>query len=118
MHNDPQKSSFKSSSRHIVFAPPFSRKLPKETETPRNSLSMRILHGTSLLSGFYSATMPVNSRKKGVCLQNLGGGAPMAQVCQPIKTNGQWDSTNPRRMGVNGSRTRSGSEHDDPSRPR
>ena len=74
LHNDPQKSSSPSSSWHLLFAPPFSRKPPKEAETPRNSLSWTILQGTSLFSRFYGATLPVNSRKQGICLQNRGGG--------------------------------------------
>jgi hypothetical protein len=57
-------------------APPSSRKLPEVAETPRNSLSWTILQGTSLLSGFYSATLLVTSRKQGISLQNMGGGTP------------------------------------------
>jgi hypothetical protein len=41
---------------------------------PRNSISWNILQGTSLFSRFYSATLPVNSRKQGICLKNTGGG--------------------------------------------
>ena len=62
--------------RHVLFASPFSRKRPTEAETTRNSLSWTILQGTSLLSRFYGATLPVNSRKQGICLQNRGGGVP------------------------------------------
>ncbi len=72
-HNDSQKSFFKSSTRYILFARSFSRKLPVEAETSPNSLSRRILQGTSLLSGFYSATLSVTSRKQGICIQNTGG---------------------------------------------
>jgi hypothetical protein len=60
--------------RQVLFAPLFTWKLPKEAKTSRNSLSWTILRGTSLLSGFYSATAPVNSRKQGTCLQDRVGG--------------------------------------------
>jgi hypothetical protein len=40
---------FKSSSRHVLFAPPVSQKQPEEAETSRNSLSWKILQGTPLL---------------------------------------------------------------------
>jgi hypothetical protein len=33
---------------HVLFALPFSRKLPKEAEIARNSLSWTILQGTLL----------------------------------------------------------------------
>jgi hypothetical protein len=35
--------------RHVLFLPLFSRKLPAEAETARNSLSWTILQGTPLL---------------------------------------------------------------------
>jgi len=62
---------------------------PRESkclESSRNSLSWTILQGTSLLSGFYSATMPVTSRKQGICLQNRGGGTRSSKVrpCLPL----------------------------------
>ena len=58
----------------VLFAPPAIRKLSAEAKTARNSLSWTILQGTSLLSRFYRATIPINSRKQGICLQNTGGG--------------------------------------------
>jgi hypothetical protein len=85
LHSDPQKSSIKLSSRHVLFAPPFSRKRSTEAKTPRNSLSWTILQGTSLFSRFYSETLPVNSRKQGICLQNMGGGA-RCWMCSPVCT--------------------------------
>jgi hypothetical protein len=60
--------------RHLLFAPLFSRKRLGEAETARNSLSWNILQGTSLFSRFYSATLPVSSRKQVICIQNRGGG--------------------------------------------
>jgi hypothetical protein len=57
-----------------VFMPRSSRRLLAEEGIARNSLSWKILHGTSLFSRFYGATMPVSSRKQGICLQNMGGG--------------------------------------------
>ena len=57
-----------------------SRKLPTEAESPHNSFSWKILQGTSLFSRFCSATMPASSRKQGICLQNRGGGTPMASL--------------------------------------
>jgi hypothetical protein len=61
-----------------VFSPgtllPTSRMLLAEAESAHNSLSWTILQGTSLFSRFYSATIPVNSRKQGFCVQNRGGG--------------------------------------------
>jgi len=73
-HNNPQKSSFKPSSRHLLFAPFSSRKRPTEAKTSRNSLSWTILQGTSLFSIFYSATLPVNPTKQRLCVQSRGGG--------------------------------------------
>jgi hypothetical protein len=57
-----------------VLVLPSSLKLPVEAETSCNSLSWTILHGTSLFSRFYGATISVSSRKQGICLQNMGGG--------------------------------------------
>ncbi len=72
-HNNPQKLSLQSS-RHVLFAPPSSRKRPIEAETARNSFVRNILQGTSLFSIFCSATLPVNSRKQRFCVQSMGGG--------------------------------------------
>jgi hypothetical protein len=66
--------------RHYHFPPRFSQKLPEEAETARNSLFWNILYGTSLLSIFCSETMPVTSRKQGICLQNTGGGTRWSSV--------------------------------------
>jgi hypothetical protein len=82
-HNGYWKSSFKSLSRHVLLAPLFVRNLPIEAETPRNSLSRRILQRTSLLSGFCSVQLPVNPRKQGICLQNMGGGTPSIRAHRP-----------------------------------
>ena len=73
-HNDSQKSSFQSSSRHVLFVPLFSRKPPTEAKTARNSLSWKILQGTSLFSIFCSATLPVTQRQQGFYAQSMAGG--------------------------------------------
>src|ERR1035437_5137548 len=54
-HNDP-RSLPSNIVRHVLFAPPVSRKPPEVAKKSRNSLSWRILQGTSLFSIFYSAT--------------------------------------------------------------
>ena len=75
LHNNPQKLSLKSP-RRLLFTPLFSRKRLEEAKTSRNSFARNILQGTSLFSIFCSATLPVTSRKQGICLQNMGGGTP------------------------------------------
>ena len=89
-HNNSQKSSFKSSSPHVLFAPHFSRERAAEAETPRNSLSWRILQGTSLFSRFYSATLPVTLRKQGICLQNRGGGVGIPSLPRRVPRSRTW----------------------------
>ena len=76
--------------RRVLFAPSFSRKLPEEAETPRNSLSWRILQGTSLFSRFYSATLPVTLRKQGICLQNRGGGVGIPSLPRRVPRSRTW----------------------------
>src|SRR5271157_5761534 len=68
------------SSRHVLFAPFVSRKLPTEAETARNSFARNILQGTSLFSIFCSVTLLVTSRKQGICAQSMGGGTPCASA--------------------------------------
>jgi hypothetical protein len=84
LHNHP-RSLLQTSSRHVLSAPPSSRKPPTEAETAHNSFARNILQGTSLFSIFCSAALPVNQRKQGFCAQNMGGGTRGASFVGPSR---------------------------------
>ncbi len=82
-HNDPRSLPTNHHPGTSSSRRPFSRKQPTEAKTARNSLSWNILQGTSLFSIFCSATLPVTSRKQGICVQSTGGGTPLLTGLTP-----------------------------------